>query len=354
MSTFTSLRILAACLLAAVLSLARFAPRISVLEPEAGAGYGVMRVADLTGQLADPLGWGHSREAPTALRWRLLPPVAGHLLHLRPATYLALPLLGAAVLLVWTAACVFRETQSVVLAGLTASLAATASWFFVATGWTGQFDVFYLLGLVAVVFSPSRLAIGAACALAPWCDERFLLILPACLCLRAARDGAVKPRQLLALAAAGIAPYVLLRTWALCHGDSTLGEHIALQRSSLGTYLPRVPDGWWMGFRAGWLFIVLGVFHAGAALRPKGGLLLAASLVAGLGAIILAAWDISRSIAVLLPFLIFGAIFLHRRWPRIAWKLALALAVLNLTMPAAHVVENHHIPIPPFWHGIHR
>jgi hypothetical protein len=349
MNTLTSLRLLGACLLAAALSLLRFAPGVTVLDPGVGVGYGVMRVPALTEQLADPAGWDHFREVPTALHWRLLPPTVGHLLALRPRVYLVLPLLGAALLLATAVACLYRETRSVAWASLAAVLVSTASWFFVTTGWLGQFDVYYLLGLLLVVFAPSSLAVWGACTLAPWCDERFLLVLPACLCLRWARSDATARRWLLPATLGGIAPYVLLRLWALWQGDSTVAEQIAIQGPRFHTYLAHLPAGWWMGFRAGWVLIAVGVVGAASALSRGGRLLLILSLVGGLGAVAFLAWDISRSVAILLPFLMQGTIVLRQHRPRAGWRILAAAVVLNLVLPASHVVETHHLPIRSVW-----
>ena len=349
MTSSTSLKLLGVLVLVAALSLVRYAPAVTVFNPDIGFGYAVARVPELTRQLADPAGGGARSNEAVALRWRLLPPTVGHLLGLRPAGYFALPLLGAAVLLALAAAITYRETRSVGWSALTCALLCTASWFFVATGWLGQFDVFYLIGLIVVVFAPSLLAVGAACALAPWCDERFLLILPACLCLRWARSGPGAWRRLLAVAAVGIAPYVLLRLWAVAQGDASMGRQLALQGSEFQGYLRNVPDGWWMGFRLGWILIGAGVAAAFAALPRAGRVLLVLSLAGGLAVIGLLAWDVSRSIAVLLPFVLSGAIALHRRWPRGGWRMLVAAAALNFALPASHVVESHRIPIRSIW-----
>ncbi|HTX64897.1 MAG TPA: hypothetical protein VMD31_03935 [Opitutaceae bacterium] len=349
MTSSTSLKLLGALVLVAALSLVRYAPAVTVFNPDIGFGYGVARVPELTRQLADPAGWASRPKESVALRWRLLPPTVGHLLRLKPAGYFALPLLGAAILLALAAGIVHRETRSVGWSALTGALLCTASWFFVATGWLGQFDVFYLLGLVAIVFAPSLLAVGAACALGPWCDERFLLILPACLCLRWARSGPGAWRRLLAVVAVGLAPYVLLRLWAAAQGDASMGRQLALQGTEFRDYLRNVPDGWWMGFRLGWVLIGVGVAAAFTALPRAGRVLLILGLVGGVGAIGVLAWDVSRSIAALLPFLVFGVIALHRRWPRAGWRILAVAAALNFILPAKHVVETHRIPIRSIW-----
>jgi hypothetical protein len=349
MNTPTSLGLLGACVLAATLSLLRYAPVDSLVHPGADIGYGVMRVPALTEQLADPTGWEHFHLVPNALRWRLLPPTVGHLLHLWPRLYLVLPLLGAALLLAAAVACIHRETQSAAWAALAAVPLATASWFFVTTGWLGQFDAYYLLGLLLVTFAPSGLAVWGACVLAPWCDERFLLLLPACVCLRWARSDAAARRWLWPAVLGGIAPYVLLRLWAVAQGDPTIAAQLAIQRPLLDSYLPDLPDGWWMGFRAGWVLIGVGLAGGAAALGRGGRVLLAVCVAGGLAAVALLAWDISRSIAVLLPFLVHGAIVLRQRWPRAGWRILAGVAVLNLVLPASHVVKQHRLPIRSVW-----
>jgi len=349
MTSSNSLKLLGAVVLAATLSLLRYAPAVTILNPDIGFGYAVARVPALTRQLADPAGWESQPNEPVALRWRLLPPTFGHLLRMRPASYFALPWLGATILLLLIVACTYRETRSVGWSALTGALACTSSWFFISTGWLGQFDVFYLIGLMVVVFTPPPFAVWAACTLAPWCDERFLLILPACLVLRWARSQPAARRRALLAAAAGIAPYVLLRLWAAAQGDASIGRQLGGQESELHAYLRNLPDGWWMGFRTGWMLIGLGVAGAAAVLPRPGRLLLILSLLGGLGAIALLAWDISRSIAVLLPFLVHGAIVLRQRWPRAGWRVLAAAAALNIVLPASHVVETHRIPIRSVW-----
>ncbi len=349
MTTATSLRLFGVCAVVAVLSLVRYAPEVTVFDPAAGFGYAVARVPDLKQQLADPAGWESHPSQPVALRWRLLPPTVGHLLHMRWRSYFAVPLIGAAILLMLTVAWTYEETRSVGWAALTGTLVTTSSWFFVSTGWLGQFDAFYLLGVMAVVFAPSSLAVWAACTLAPWCDERFLLILPACLCLRWARSALAERRRSLLVAGVGIAPYVALRLWAVAQGDGSIGSHLASQEAELRGYLPHLPLGWWMGFRAGWALIGIGIVAAAGALPRGGRLLLALSLFAGLAAIAVLAWDVSRSIAVLLPFLVHGAIVLRQRWPDAGWKPVAAAAALNLLIPASHVVEFSQIHLFSLW-----
>ena len=65
-------------------------------------------------------------------------------------------------------------------------LFATLPWFFVSSGWLGYFDSWYVLGLVAAAFVPSRWVLGAVAVLTPWVDERFLLALPVILLIREA------------------------------------------------------------------------------------------------------------------------------------------------------------------------
>lgn len=309
------------------------------------------RIPLLLAQLRDPVHWDRLNwhagsnissvlANGNALRWRLLPPVVGRLLHLPPRAYLALPVVGVALLIALVCRYVYRETREARATVATVSLLTTSSAFFVGTGWM-TFDPFYLIGLVAFSLSPSTAVMLAACALTPWIDERFLLLLPAFACVRwvlwPERRG-----QLWTVAA--ILPYVAVRVAALAMGDNSLKLQLAFQTVSLPdelryciTYLPL---GLLEAFRTGWVVLL-----AGAALvwsrcggRPER-LALGGAALAGLGAVYFLAWDSSRSTAVLLPLLVLGSGRPRiRRW--LPW-----LAVANLVLPAAHVFGDAFMPL---------
>lgn len=300
------------------------------------------RVPALLSQLAHPLG-GDPAAAPlpNALRWRLLPPAVGHVLGLSPAAYFTGALLAAAALLVVVAYFLLAAGLSPAAAAAATGLVATSSAFFVATGWVGQFDALYLTGLVVFVFARGRVAPAVACALAPWCDERFLLILPACAMLRYQRIGRL---DWLPWALGALAPYVLARLIALGLGDGTVARQWAIQQQALADYWPRIGLGWWMGFRAAWPLVLAGLLWPLAGPARRHGLH-AAAVGAGLVAVAVLAWDLSRSVAILLPYLMHGAIVLAGWAPRRAPALLAALVAINLLLPATHVVGPVQAPI---------
>jgi len=328
--------LVAAALAAALLSLVRYTPEVWPGGPYPLVGTSVAwlpvaRVPSQLAQLRDPVHWDRAFEyrQGNSLRWRLLLPVVGHDLRLTPTQYFLLPWVGAFWLLALSGWYAYRASSSLPRAAAAVALTATFSTWFTATGWIGYMDPFYVGALLVVAFSPSQIALWGACLLAPWVDERFLLILPACWLLRVSRRGDVSRGAWLPML--GIAPYCLARLAALANGDYSVGAHVALQSESFNTYVAGVPLGWWHGFRAGWIPIAIALAAAWRALpgwrRP--GLLLA--LGAGLGAVVCAAADTSRSIAVLLPFAVLGAALARPPW--LVWVLAAA----NFLLPAAHV-----------------
>jgi len=333
-----------------LVSLARFTPEVSYWFP-AGAGYQVARVPGLVAQYQDPfapLDFNLYTIVGNALTWRLLPPVVGGLLHLPITAYFAAPLFATALLLGVCAAYVYRRTGSGRTTVTAALLVATSSAFFTTTGWLGNFDGLYLTALVIVAFTGNPVTLWGACTLGPWCDERFLLLLPATFLLRqVTQPGPLRPTILAALA--GIAPYVLLRLWAAGQNDGSLVLQLTNQLRAFDSYVGYVPVGWWMGFRLGWAAIAVGIWAAlrksPTASRPAQ-LLLPFALASGLAATVFLAWDLSRSTAALTPFLLAGVI----HWPESRLRFLGIAAVFNLLLPAAHVAESQIITIQSFLH----
>jgi len=325
--------------LAILLSLVRYTP--PRLTPEVVDNPQIVqtsRAVWLARQLRDPA--VQAPEMPNALRWRLLPPVVGHALGLSVPVFLLLPAAGAVLLLGVTTRLAQRVTQSWPAVFFTAIIAATSSAFFVATGWLAQFDAFYLLALLGVAFAERALVIGLLCALGPWCDERFLLALPVCLLVRGVRRGGIY-RDMIWPVALGLLPYLACRGWAVLRHEPSVAAQLRMQQEGYGRYLSQELLGWWMGFRAGWVLVL----SALVALWREQRLLTILALVAGIGGTTLLAWDVSRSAAILWPCLVYGTWRLHQAWPVQAWKILGVLALLNLLLPACHVVDTMQIPI---------
>jgi len=326
---------------ACALSLLAITPRVVFWRDYPGT-YEAVKVPAVLAQLRDPGGWDRalwidpSFNAIQTLRWRLLPPVVGQLLHLPPRAYLGLPWLGLVALV---GACVhyLRDRLSVWVLLAAGVLATTSSAFFCSSCFVGYFDPFYQLALVVFTFAPSPLLAAGACALGPWCDEKFLLMLPACACLRWVREPSWRSTVWPTLA---ILPYCAARLAALAAGDTSVSRQIAMQGAVFADYAPALPLGWWYGFRLGWVAVGVGVAAAWRALGWRAGSLMAASLLAAVAAVSFLAWDTTRSIAMALPFLVAGA---RERRLR-PWLVG--LAALNLLLPAAYVWCGHPVTVP--------
>jgi hypothetical protein len=292
------------------------------------------RVPDLLAQLHDPGRWDRAYFATidfqnNALRWRLLPPTLGRILHLEGRGYLALGWVAIALML--GAAVHYGRALGLSRAQLAAAglLVATSSALLAPAAWIGCFDGFYLCALLVAAFSPSAIVAGAACALGPWCDEKFLFVLPLVLLIRRRARGEGW-RQLLGLAAC-TAPYELARLIAIAAGDTSVARQLWLQQRGFASYALTIPGGWLLGFRLGWVLVVAGAVRLWKPAGPGGRWLEAAALAIAIVPVACLAWDTTRSAAELLPLLLFGAPAIARR-P--GWLVALAL--VNLALPAAY------------------
>ena len=115
---------------------------------------------------------------------------------------------------------------------------------------------------------------------------------------------------------------------------------------NLSVSLTWAPLGWFLGWRLAWLLLLaapLLVWHAGQA-RLAAGL-----VVLGIGTLASQAFvasDHSRTAIVLLPLALLTCARLGSlRLPGLPARLALALALLSLVAPFAHVVFNKITPV---------
>lgn len=307
------------------------------------------KVEPMTAQLHDPGNWEEAwRDHPEfsgiqSIRWRLLPPVLGHALHLSPGLYFTLPWLALPWLIALVGHYALRLGATAAQAWGACLLTGTSSVFFSATCAKGYFDVGYLLLLLPVAFSPSRPVVLAACLAGPWIDEKFLFMLPSCLALRWAWEDF--DRTWLVTAAAGIAPYCLIRLAALLVGqDDSFARQLTMQATMFPHYAPALPEGWWYGFRLGWVLIGGGLWWSSRQLSARLRVALWLSFLGSVAAISFLAWDTTRSIAMVFPFLLIGL-----KEPKIA-RFALALGLLNLLLPAAYVWCGEPVTVPlPSW-----
>lgn len=305
--------------------------------------YETTKVPVMLEQLASPADWDKERlndpmfDGAQSIRWRLLPPVVGNVLSLSPGFYLTLPWLALPWMIFLCCKYSLERKASVLQAGAIGILVGTSSAFFSASGAIGYFDPFYIIALLMVCFSPSRIVFTAACVLGPWIDEKFLLMLPACVLARYDWSPSIK---WFVIAGAAISPYCLIRFAALFLGDSSFDRQFSMQGEVFWSYAPALPEGWWYGFRLGWLPILLGIFVCHRELGPKFGPIFTFMLLAAIGSISFLAWDTTRSIAMVMPLMLLGLKVEKIR------KYLPALAAANLLLPAAYVWAGNPVTVP--------
>jgi hypothetical protein len=315
-----------AALGALALALFVFAPRLWLIRARAPESFQWSRATTYLKQCEAPL----RRDIEPAMLWRLGPPVVAHALGLRGLAPLALPWLGVAALCGYVAVLAARRSADGRLVFGAVLLVTASEAVLTPAHWLGLNDAWAWLGLLAVAFGRAGWALPAAVLLAPWVDERFIIGLPLALLVRANDRGEAPAWR-------HLGPLLWLLPYAAARiafsGDAAVAEPT---RSFLGTHLrqiaiigPWAPLAWWMAWRGGWLPIVY-------ACTPRRRLLGAAT-AATLGVTVALAADMSRSAAVLAPVMLFGVFEYARRAPERAPRHVLALALLNLALPAAHV-----------------
>jgi len=315
--------------------------------PEVGrAVYALQQLKHPLTKISDP--------SSAVLQWRLLLPFVGHALHLSPGLYLALPHIGCIVVTAYAAHLMLRQGASWLAAFFAATLLATGSWFFVSTGWLGYADSWYLLGLLAVAFSPWRTTIAVTCLLEPFIDERFVLTLPLVYVVRQIYFERFDRRHLraalidAAVMAAPSVPYIALRLLLLRSSDAWSNHYVHARVQELRSiHVPwyRWVDGWWQGLRCGWLLVVAAIWLQLRRRLAMSAVALAGICLATIAMALLIASDIGRSSSALWPSGLLGILLLLRWRPR--W-LRYALPVLllaNLLLPANYIIMGASWPV---------
>ncbi len=272
---------------------------------------------------------------------------------LNDAAYLALPSLGALIVLAYCMTIARSRGFGWVHAIACATLLATSDWFFVSVGWLGYFDSWYILALLVIVFARRHWIAMAAVLIGPWIDERVALTLPLCVFLRAAymgdagTTGSGRPsrRQVVELFL-GLAPWLLARFSFLLAGRDLVAAHYVQHMNSMhesirpSSYL----IGAWEGIRMGWFGVIALALHL---LRraPRRAVVFIALAAVTVAANVAVAEDLSRSASVIAPAALLGLILSPISTFLGSPRVAIAAAVLNLLLPAAHVVDDHKIPI---------
>jgi hypothetical protein len=350
-----------ACLIVAIFGcaivLVRFAPRLSLwpgleitgvlARPEYG------RAKVVLDQVVDP--WASVEfKGHTVARWRLLFPIAWHYAHLPRWLLLATPFMGC-VLVLWLAAWLtYERLRDWWLTFLSVILCAALPWFLVSTGWLLYFDSWFVLGTLVATFAPARWMIACVCLLTPWIDERFVLALPICAAVRAVvqADNLQTNRQdflgtLLIMALASV-PYLLIRTIAWSTGDAQTTEYVdAHMLEAQSVPWSRYLAGLWSGFRAAWLLVIYGCIAGARRLKGLRGVLVAIAVMLCVFGTIFVAKDMSRTLMIAIPLLLWGIWQSCAAHPSLMHYLLLGITALNLVLPAAHVMWDQVVPIRP-------
>lgn len=328
-------------LLALALSVLFFAPRLWLMKSYVPGSFQWDRAHTFLKQCEQPM----RRDIEPAMLWRLLPPLVAHTLHLPGKTPLALPWLGLFAVTTYVAVLLRRRLEDTRFVFGGTLLFATTSAVLVPVGWLGMNDAWVSLGLLTVAFGRLTWAAPLACLLCPWVDERFVIGFPlAWLVARLDRNEPLSIRA--ALTSLWLLPYAAIRL-TLDRHDATASTATAnfldLQVAQSLQLLPLVPLGWWMGLRAAWTAVGYAFWDL-----PRSRLALAAvTLLGTLGVSVLLASDLSRSVAIVTPLVLFGCFELARRQPAAAPRILLILGVANLLIPAAHLTYVHIDPISP-------
>ncbi len=317
-----------------------YPPRLEVFGKKDARFQEWARAGTFLKQSVDPL----RQDVEPAMRWRLLPPMVSHALHLGPGAALTIPWIGLFALLVTLTARLETLTgkREIALAGTLGF--ATSGGPITIVNWLGINDAWFLLALLETATGRSRLGLLLCALLGPWVAEHYLIALPLALAVRAwlATDNDGRAGETwfgrLMLTCVGLAPYIGLRLWVtLRHGDQVSAGYVADMLAVFKFYAAYVPAGWGMGFRLLWIPL-------GAALwlgwrNPTSRLAVttvAPTALAALTVISVLAWDLSRSVEILLPWYALAAVLMakHDRLRKLWWWTLLG----NLCLPYAHIV----------------
>jgi hypothetical protein len=232
------------------------------------------------------------------------------------------------------------------------ALLAALPWFFVSTGWLAYFDSWFVLGLVAVAFVRSRVALVAACLAIPWIEERIVLGLPVALLVRtlcANRQDVNERRALLVdivVVVVASIPYPAIRLIASLAGDPYSADYVDRHLDEVREVPWRFfVMGMWSGFRAAWIVIAAAMwFTSRSAGRGWGALLTLTVLIASAVSLVIAG-DISRTLMILLPVLFLGIWQWRENAPRRAGIALGAVLLAQYLLPAQHVTWSFVAPI---------
>lgn len=324
--------------------------------PEMGGMLEVRRGVAVLAQIENP-GAPIADELHRAIQWRLLFPLVGRALHLPPLVFFGLAHLGCVLALAWIITLLRRAGFAWKETALAAIVLGASSWFFTSTGWLGYFDSWLALALLVAAFAERRWLVWLACLLAPWIDERFVAAAPlVLLCRWLHRPDEVNLRRDAIVPAVLLAGFLAVRLGVLSTQTSagaTVGSYLAT-RDYLDAPLSRIALGIWDGLRAGWWLVAVAVALLWKNRAHAIALAAAALVLAALG--LATAQDYSRSITMLLPAAVLGALLAGQArpepveragqasppWLPLGLRFAAAAALL---VPAHHVMNDRVLPI---------
>ena len=275
-----------------------------------------------------------------AMRWRFVPQVFVFATGGNRTVALLIPWLGA-LTLAWSINRLLRQRgYDPVSAFWLGTVLLTSAPILVATGWLGMNDAWVALGLLAVAFSDSRLAIALACLVCPFIDERFVFGLPGAFLVRYYPFSNRSCASVLGRLLAAMLPFIFVRGigFALGHRDNS--RFLLASANASSTYLWVAPLALWMAWRFAYFPAALRIAHDFRQTRLECVLLLCGSLGPVLLGFTLAS-DTLRTASILLPLCVWGVVgptLMDRR--TIGW-----LAFASLVVPVAHVTYTKVIPI---------
>jgi hypothetical protein len=332
-TTVTPLRLALIVAVALCLSLTAFAPRLWLMRAESPGTYQWDRGTTFVRQSEAPF----RRDIEPAMQWRLLPPLVAYGLGLGGRPALVLPWIGVIVATAYVAVLFRRRRDDARWVGGGTLLFVTTSAVLVPCHWLGVNDAWVWLGLLAVAFGRASWALPLACLLCPWVDERFIIGFP--LAWLVARIDRSEPWCSTGLwHGLWLLPYLGMRLTLsrIDPSGAAVTQRFATDVfQTCITWLPLAPLAWWLGLRAAWVPIALGIRFAPATHRTIGAL----TLILTLTATAVLASDLSRSIAILVPLVLLGCWHIERHDFAAAPRRMLWLGIVNLLLPAAHVVH---------------
>jgi tetratricopeptide (TPR) repeat protein len=291
-----------------------------------------------------------------AIQWRLLFPLAGKVLNLPPSLLFGLAHAGCLLVLAYLVTLLRRGGLRWLACGATTLVLGGTSWFFTSMSWLGYYDSWLVLGLLVVAFGRARLTVWAACVWAPWIDERFALAAPLALLCRYyyvnGRAEAAQWKREASVAAGLVGLFVAVRLGVLgaqSGATATAGGYFARFQAFDATF-SRLLFGMWTGLRVAWALVGLAVLLLWRR-NASHGLILASATVALVVIGLATAQDLSRSMMLVFPVAVLGAL-----WSSTAgavWmKFAPAAAAVALLLPAHHVMNDGVKPVYYLYHEI--